>query len=80
MAFINGYRFNTKQIVNEAMGYLNTHHGLPVKGGVTEFDESSYTQHVDGYYYIAYDDEWTSILGEPIEIEINVPPINTNLP
>lgn len=74
MEFINGYKFNTKQIADDAMNYLNTHHGLPVKGGVTRFDETSYTQHPDGFYYIAYDAEWTSVLGEPIEIEL--PPIN----
>ena len=74
MALFKVYKFNTKQIANEAMGYLNIHHGLPVKGGVTKFDENSYTQHADGYYYIAYDAEWTSVLGEPIEIEITTTP------
>lgn len=73
MGLINGYKFETKQIADEAMGYLNTHHGLPVNGGVTKFDENSYTQHPNGFYYIAYNAEWTSCLGEPIEIEL---PIN----
>lgn len=66
-----GYKFSTKQIADEAMNYLNTHHGLPVQDGVTKFDENSYNQHSDGFYYIAYDVEWTSVLGEPIEITIN---------
>jgi hypothetical protein len=70
MAFISGYKFDTKQIADESMAYLNTHHGLPVPQGVTIFNESSYNQHIDGYYYIAYDIEWTSPLGEPIEIEL----------
>ena len=75
MQFINGYKFDTKQIADEAMGYLNVHHGLPSKnGGSSYFSEDSYTQHPDGFYYIAYDAEWTSVLGEPIEIEL--PPIN----
>jgi hypothetical protein len=74
MAFINAYKFDTKQIADEAMGYLNTHHGLPVNGGFTKFDNSSYQQHADGYYYIAYDAEWTSVLGEPVEIEITETP------
>lgn len=65
------YKFNTKQIADEAMSYLNSHHVLPVKGGLTKFDSNSYSQHADDYYYIAYDEEWTSVLGEPIEIEIN---------
>jgi len=71
MAFIKAYKFETKQVANEAMNYLNAHHGLPVNGGATKFDENSYTKHADGYYYIAYDVEWTSVLGQPIEITIN---------
>lgn len=74
MQYINGYRFETNQIADEAMDYLNTHHGLPVKGGVTKFNSGSYLQHPDGFYYIPYDSEWTSVLGEPIEIEL--PPTN----
>lgn len=74
--FINGYKFITKQIADEAIVYLNTHHGLPVKNGVTKFTEASYKQHDGGFYYIAYDAEWTSCLGEPIEI--GMPPINEN--
>lgn len=70
MAFINGYKFETKLMAEQAMSYLNTHHGLPVNGGVTIFNENSYLQHADGFYYIVYDLEWTSPLGEPIEIEI----------
>lgn len=70
MALFNGYKFETKQIADEAMDYLNAHHVLPVSGGVTKFGENSYTQHPDGFYYIAYDAEWTSCLGEPIEIEL----------
>ena len=70
MAFINAYKFDTKLMADQAISYLNTHHGLPVKGGVTIFNENSYTQHADGFYYIAFDTEWTSILGEPVSIEI----------
>jgi len=70
MGRINGYKFDTKQIADEAMAYLNTHHGLPVQGGETMFSASSYAQHEDGFYYIAFDSEWTSALGDPIEIEI----------
>jgi hypothetical protein len=66
----SGYKFDTKQIANEAMAYLNTHHGLPVQGGETMFGEGSYAQHADGFYYITFDTEWTFPLGEPIEIEI----------
>jgi hypothetical protein len=70
MVHINGYKFDTKKVADEAVFYLNTHHGLPVFQGVTMFSSSSYAQHADGFYYIAYDTEWTSPLGEPVEIEL----------
>lgn len=73
MELFKVYKFDTKQIADEAMAYLNTHHGLPVKGGVTKFDENSYTKDPDGFYYIAYDAEWTSVLGDTTEIKL---PIN----
>jgi len=44
MPFISGYKFDTKKIADDAMTYLNTHHGLPVNGGLTKFDETSYTK------------------------------------
>jgi hypothetical protein len=65
------HKFDTKQIADEAMNYLNVHHGLPVQGGLTKFDETSYKQHSEGYYYIVYSEEWTGILGEPIEVDLN---------
>ena len=65
---MTGYKFDTKQIADQAMSYLNTHHGLPTKNGITMFGEGSYSQHVDVFYYIAFDSEWTSALGDPIEI------------
>jgi hypothetical protein len=71
MAFINAYKFATKLMADQAMSYLNTHHGLPTENGVTMFGEDSYSQHAEGFYYIAFDSEWTSPLGEPVEIEIN---------
>lgn len=68
MAHISGYQFATKLMADQAMSYLNTHHGLPTKNGITMFGEGSYSQHTDGFYYIAFDSEWTSALGDPIEI------------
>ena len=68
-----GYRFETKQIADEAMDYLNTHHGLPIEGGTSYFSENSYKLHTDNFYYIEYN-EYTSCLGEPIEI---IPPLYT---
>ena len=71
MALFKGYKLETKLIADQAMSYLNTHHGLPTENGLTKFAEGSYTQHTDGFYYIGYDLEWTSPLGEPVEIQIN---------
>ena len=68
MGYISGYKFATKLMAEQAMSYLNTHHGLPTKSGITIFGEGSYVQHADGFYYIAFDNEWTSALGDPIEI------------
>jgi hypothetical protein len=75
MPFISGYKFDTKKIADDAMTYLNTHHGLPVNGGLTKFDETSYNEHPNGYYYIINDTEWTSPLGEPIDIELTEQPL-----
>ena len=75
MAHFKIHKFNTKQIADDAMELLNVEHGLPVEDGITKFDNSSYQQHEDGYYFIAYDAEWTSCLGEPIEIA----PINNEI-
>lgn len=73
MASIKGYRFETVQIADERMEFLNTHHGLPVPGGLTKFESGSYAEHADGFYYIPYDADWTSPLGEPIDIELPQP-------
>lgn len=69
------HKFNTKQIADEAMQYLNQIHGLPVKDGLTKFDEISYYMHPDGFYYMPYSEDWTSELIEPIEIAL---PTNNN--
>jgi hypothetical protein len=67
MASIKGYIFNTEEQANKAMELLNKYHGLPVEGGTTIFNESSYQQFDEGFY-IAYDAEWTAILGKPADI------------
>lgn len=68
-----GYKFETKQIADDAMKYLNSHHGLPTDWGTSYFGEESYKLHTNGFYYIEYN-EYTSCLGEPIEI---IPPLYT---
>jgi hypothetical protein len=67
---MEGYKF-TKEGLEKAVKDLNEYHGLPVKGGVTKFSEESFTKLNENEYFIAYDKDWTSILGEPIEVEIN---------
>ncbi len=74
MVHISGYQFETKHMADQAMSYLNTHHGLPTENGITMFGEGSYSQHADGFYYIAFDSEWTSALGDPIEIYLTEQP------
>ena len=69
MAFINGFQYNTIEEVEEVCKTLNTHHGLPVKDGITIFDESSFIR-VGETWVIPYDAEWTAILGTPIDIQV----------
>lgn len=63
------YSYDYQGMLN-AIIILNEYHGLPKEGCLTQFSESSFTLH-NGSYIIAYDEFWTSILGEPTEIEIN---------
>lgn len=67
---MQGYKYNTIQDVDNAVEALNTYHGLPINGAATQFSRSSFMLHADGYYYIAYDNEWTEILGTPTIIDI----------
>ena len=64
------HKFNNKQSADEAMAYLNQIHGLPVEGGISKFDETSYRYSPEGFYYIPFSAEWTSELGETVEIEL----------
>ena len=67
-----GYKahvFETKEEADSAMSVLNEHHGLPVEGGLTQFDERSYHTH-EGGFYIPYTENWTDILGQPVEIDL----------
>lgn len=66
MALINAYIYDYLGAIN-AINILNDHHGLPVSGGITQFSIDSFTE-LNGQYYIPYDDEWTSILGTPTQI------------
>jgi hypothetical protein len=52
----------------EMANVLNQHWGFPKEGCITQFSEKSFFE-FDGEFYIDYN-EYTLILGEPIEIEI----------
>ena len=79
MALINGYKYDYAGMLT-AIETLNDFHGLPVEGGVTKFSEESFTMLNEEEYFIEYDAEWTSILGEPIEVTIEknkiIPKVN----
>lgn len=70
MALINGYKYDYEGMLT-AIDTLNDSHKLPVEGGVTMFSEESFTKLNEIEYFIAYDKEWTSVLGEPIEVDKN---------
>lgn len=73
MAFINGYKYTTEQEAIASQTQCDTFYGIPKT-------PTDITQHWIGYnfaelnepqfYYITFDESLTSILGEPIEIEI----------
>lgn len=69
------HKFDTKQIADDAMKYLNLFHKLPVTDGHTIYTEKSYKINPNGGFYIEYDEIWTKCLGEPIEITL---PTNNN--
>ena len=67
MGHINAHIFETKEQADAAMQQLNDHHKLPVPGGSSMFDSTSYSFNGE-VYYIEYSLEWTSILGQPTKI------------
>lgn len=71
---ISGHKFNTREEADEAVLFLNNHHGLPNDECVSQFSESSYKEHVNGFYYLNYSPKWTSILGTPEKITIESKP------
>lgn len=69
MALINVHIFTYAEML-DAINQLNTHYGLPVEGGQSYFSESSFFKTSGDQYYIPYNEEWTSILGTPITINL----------
>ena len=56
---------NAKQAINQ----LNLHHGFPIMEGGTQFTDKDIYHYINNYFII-YHEDYTSILGEPIEIEL----------
>jgi hypothetical protein len=72
MQYIKGYKFNTVEEADLAMNQLNKYYGLPVKNGISIFDERSYFQ-IENAYFLTEDEMLIPVLGEPIEITITTP-------
>lgn len=74
MALINGYIFPSLEEGLVAMAQLNTYWGLPVPGGLSHFGEWSLETHPDVGIW-CHASEWTTPLGEPVEITLPNPTI-----
>jgi hypothetical protein len=77
MAFINGYKYNTKQEASQARQACNDYYGIPVtpydvtKNWVDyQFAELNTPQ----FWYIVFDESLTPVLGTPTEFEVVTPP------
>ena len=62
-----GFRYTIEEVGN-AVKTLNEHHGFPVEDGLTQFTIDSFIE-FEGNYCIEFS-EWTEILGEPIEVQV----------
>jgi len=69
MQSFKGYKFDTVEEANLAMNQLNKYYGLPVKNGISIFDERSYFQ-IENAYYLTEDKMLIPIFGEPTEFEL----------
>jgi hypothetical protein len=71
MQYIRGYKWNTPEEANADMVKLNEFYGLPVKDGNSYFSEISYGI-INDFYFLSENEMLTPVLGEPIEIEIEI--------
>jgi hypothetical protein len=70
MQSIKGYKFDTVEEADLAMQQLNEYYGLPVKNGISIFDERSYFK-IENAYFLTEDEMLIPVLGEPINFEVN---------
>jgi len=77
MAFINGYKYKTKEEAIAARKAAADYMGLPKNPNDTTiyWVDYSYSE-LDGFYYIAYVEGLEAVFGEPIEFEVNFPDLN----
>jgi len=70
---MNGYKFNTIAEVNNAIQTINNANNfIPIEGNVTQtlVTASSQTYNNQSFYVIKFD-EYSQVLGEPNEINID---------
>jgi hypothetical protein len=70
MESFKGYKFNTVEEADLAMQQLNEYYGLPVKNGISIFDERSYFK-IEDFYFLTEDEMLIPVLGEAINFEVN---------
>ena len=73
MAFINGYKFTTIAGVNTAIQTVNnTNNFIPIEGNETQTLVSASSQICNGEsFYVIRFDEYSEVLGEPLEILVD---------
>lgn len=70
---MNGYKFNTIAEVNNAIQLINTQNNFtPIEGNVTQtlVSSSFHTYNGESFYVIKHD-EYSNILGDSIEINVD---------
>lgn len=70
---MNGYKFTTIAEVNTAIQTINsTNNFIPIEGNVTQTLVSALSQTYNGeFFYVIRFDEYSQVLGEPLEILVD---------
>lgn len=76
---ILGYKYSTEQEAIDARELVDLHYGIPVSpNDVTQnwvdYQEASLNSPI--FWYIKHDESLDIVLGDPIEFEVEFPPIN----
>jgi hypothetical protein len=77
MPSIKGYQYNTEQEAINARELCDTYYGIPVApDDITQnwVDYQFASLNNPQFWYIAFDESLTPILGTPIEFEVVTPP------